>query len=82
MATTCFWEDIYRRVENGGRIEGILEPSRAVILFDTKAGDRYDLFIQTEKAWVNHVGMEIQAILKSISFISHRAETIDHSYLW
>ncbi|WP_214684025.1 rhomboid family intramembrane serine protease [Exiguobacterium sp. s155] len=81
MATTCFWEDIYRKVENGGRIEGILEPSRAVILFDTKAGDRYDLFIQTEKAWANHVGMDIHAILNAfrLSRIGRKRLTI-HVY--
>ncbi|WP_215112895.1 rhomboid family intramembrane serine protease [Exiguobacterium sp. s63] len=65
MATSCFWEDIYHAVESGGRIEGVLEPSRAVILLDTKAGDRYDLYIQTEKAWVNHVAMDIHAILNA-----------------
>ncbi|WP_214741146.1 rhomboid family intramembrane serine protease [Exiguobacterium sp. s48] len=65
MATSCFWEDIYHAVESGGRIEGVLEPSRAVILLDTKAGDRYDLYIQTEKAWANHVAMDIHAILNA-----------------
>lgn len=65
MTTTCFWEDIYHAVEKGGRIEGILEPSRAVIVFDTAAGDRYDLYIHTEKAWSNHVGMDINAVLNT-----------------
>lgn len=81
MATTGFWEEIYRKVESGGRIEGILEPSRAVILFDTKAGDRYDLFIQTEKAWANHVGTDINAILNAfrLSRIGRKPLTI-HLY--
>ncbi|WP_214883350.1 MULTISPECIES: rhomboid family intramembrane serine protease [unclassified Exiguobacterium] len=81
MATTCFWEDIYRAVESGGRIEGILEPSRAVILFDTKAGDSYDLYIQSEKAWANHVGTDIHAILNAfrLSRIGRKRLTI-HLY--
>ncbi len=81
MLATCFWEDIYQAVENGGRIEGILEPSRAVILFDTKAGDRYDLYVQTEKAWANHVGTDINAILSAfrLSRIGRKRLTI-HIY--
>ncbi|WP_240542706.1 rhomboid family intramembrane serine protease [Exiguobacterium qingdaonense] len=81
LATTCFWQDIYQAVENGGRIEGILEPSRALILFDTKAGDRYDLYVQTEKAWANHVATDIHAILSAfrLSRIGRKRLTI-HIY--
>lgn len=62
----CFWEDIYHSVEAGGRIEGILEPSRALLLFDTKAGDAYHLYIRTDQAWANHVGMDIEAVMNSL----------------
>ncbi|TCI24662.1 rhomboid family intramembrane serine protease [Exiguobacterium sp. SH5S13] len=61
----CFWEDIYHAVEAGGRVEGILEPSRALLLFDTKAGDLYHLYIKTDKAWANHVAIEIEAVMSS-----------------
>ncbi|QUE85088.1 rhomboid family intramembrane serine protease [Exiguobacterium alkaliphilum] len=63
--TSSFWEDIYQNVLAGGRVEGILEPSRALLLFDTKAGDVYHLYIRTDKAWANHVGMDIEAIMNS-----------------
>ncbi len=61
----CFWEDVYRAVEAGGRIESVLEPSRALLLFDTKAGDVYHLYIRTDKAWANHVAMDIEAVMNS-----------------
>ncbi|MCC5893171.1 rhomboid family intramembrane serine protease [Exiguobacterium sp.] len=60
-----FWEDIYHAIEAGGRVEGILEPSRALLLFDTKAGDVYNLYIRTDKAWANHVAMDIEAVMNS-----------------
>lgn len=65
LVTACLWEDIYHKVEKGGRIEGILEPSRAVIVYDTSAGDRYDLYVRTDRAWANHVGMDISSILNA-----------------
>lgn len=61
----CFWEDIYHAVEKGGRVEGLLEPSRALLLFDTKSGDLYHLYIKTDKAWTNHVAMEIEGVMSS-----------------
>ncbi|WP_215114035.1 rhomboid family intramembrane serine protease [Exiguobacterium sp. s70] len=61
----CFWEDVYRAVEAGGRIEGVLEPSRALLLFDTKAGDVYHLYIRTDKAWANHVALDVEAVMNS-----------------
>lgn len=81
MTTACFWEDIYHKVEKGGRIEGILEPSRAVIVFDTSAGDRYDLYVRTEKAWANHVGADIVGALNGfrLSRIGRKHLTI-HVY--
>lgn len=62
---TCFWKDVYEAVEIGGRIEGVLEPSRAVLLFDMKAGDLYHLYIRTDQAWANLVGMDVEAAINS-----------------
>lgn len=65
MSTSRYWEDIYQKVESGGRIEGVLESSRAVLVFDLKSGERYDLYVQTNQAWANQVGLELSSILNA-----------------
>lgn len=71
-----FWKDVYVAIETGGRIEGILEPSRALILLDTRAGDTYHLYINTDKVWANHVGMDIQAIMNSFRLARLKREKL------
>lgn len=62
------WKDVYGLIERGCAIEHIVEPSRAVFLFDAKAGDRHYLVMQSDAAWSNVVRLEIEEILRHVRF--------------